>query len=196
MASIASVMQRYPLDGRFIHFLFPFVSLLMAEGLGRIYSICANLNRKMALVVYGSIVLLILWMPITNAFHNALTPPMGEDIKPVLAYIQAHIQENDIIYVHKGSVAPFIYYASSYGLNTDNIILEDVSGKGIKGFIIDVENLKGRNRIWFIFSHVISCNGCKGDRVQYHTQILDQYGVQQDRFEALKAAVYLYNLNP
>ncbi len=196
MASMASAMQRYPLDGRFIHFLFPFLVLLLAEGLGRIYSICANLNAKVALSVYGSLALIILWPAINSAFSYAISPPMGEEIKPVLAYIQSHMQENDIIYVHKGSVAPFIYYASYYRLNTDNTIVADVDNKGTKGFMIDIENLKGKNRIWFIFSHVISCDGCKGDRVQYHVQILDQYGTQQDHFESIKAAVYLYDLDP
>ncbi len=196
MASIASAMQRYPLSGRFIHFLIPFVVLLLAEGLGRIYSICAGINRKAALLVYGLLALIILWGPVTSASRNALTPPMGEDIKPVLAYIQEHMQEKDVIYVHKGSIVPFLYYASSYGFNADNTIIAEVNNKGTKGFISDVKNLKGKNRIWFIFSHVISCDGCKGDRVQYHIQILDQYGIQQDRFEAVKAAVYLYDLNP
>jgi len=106
------------------------------------------------------------------------------------------MQEKDVIYVHKGSVVPFLYYASSYRLNTDNAIIADVNTKGTEGFMSDVKNLKGRNRIWFIFSHVISCDGCKGDRVQYHIQVLDQYGTQQDQFEASKASVYLYNLNP
>jgi hypothetical protein len=120
---------------------------------------------------------------------------MGEDIKPVLAYIQTNIQKNDTIYVHFGSVPPFMYYASSYELNTDHTLVAEKSSS-VKRFIDDVENLRGRNRIWFIFSHVTGCANCEGDKVQFHVQVLDKYGVQQDSFEASEAAVYLYNLNP
>lgn len=195
MASVASVLQRYPLSGRFMLFLVPFAALLMAEGLGRIYSLCANWNRNMALLVYGFIVLMILWTPASGAFHDVLTPPMGEHIKPVLAYIHAHIQEDDIIYVYSGSVNPFRYYASSYDINLGHAIVAENSN-GVKGFMRDVNSLKGQNHIWFIFTHVIGCGNCEGDKVQFYVRSLDTYGTQQDSFEAPGAAVYLYNLNP
>jgi len=196
LSAAASIMHRYPMNGRFIYFLIPFLALLMAEGLGLMYSIFAKLNPKIALFVYGSIALLILWPPITSAINNAIAPPMGEDIKPILTYIQTNMQENDLVYVHKGSFAPVMYYASSYRLNTENIIFADVNTKGITGFEVDIENLKGRDRIWFIFSHVISCGGCKGNRILFHVQLLDQIGIQLEHFEASRAAVYLYNLSP
>lgn len=195
MASVASAMQRYPLSGRFMHFLFPFVALLIAEGLGRIYSISIKLNRQVAIFVYGALVIVILWMPTTTALQNVLRPPMGEDIKPVLAYIQSNVRENDTIYVHSGSVPPFKYYSSFYELKTDNILVPEKSGS-VKRFLTDVEDLKGRTRVWFIFSHVTGCDNCQGDELEYHIQLLDKHGIQQDSFRASGAAGYLYDLNP
>jgi hypothetical protein len=176
-------------------FLVPFVVLLMAEGLGRIYSLWVKWNRTAALLVYGSIALIILWIPFTESFHNAITPPLGEHIKPVLAYVQAHMQKNDAIYVYSGSATPFRYYAASYKLNTVNTIVAENS-PGVKRFTKDVKSFKEQKRIWFIFSHVIGCDNCEIDKVQFHIQILDNYGIQLDRFEAPGAFVYLYHLNP
>lgn len=197
MTFIASAMHRYPMSDRFLFFWFPFLLLLMAEGLGQIYSICSKFNSKAALLVYGLVALIILWTPFTSAFYNALYPPIGEDIKPVLAYVRDHMQKDDIIYVHNGSVTPFMYYAPFYGLNVSETFVAKKSWN-VKRFTIDVEDFRGSNRIWFIFSHVISCDcngGSREDRVQAHVQILDEYGVQLDRFEASKAVVYLYNLS-
>ena len=195
VASIASAMQKYPLGGRLILFLVPFATLLMAEGLGRIYSICAIWNRNVAVLLSGSLAMIILWMPGGGALHDALMPPMGEHIRPVLAYVQAHMQQDDVIYVYSGSVTQFRYYAFSYGLDTDHAIVAENSS-GAKRFMDDVNNLKGTNRIWFIFSHVIGCGDCQGDKVQFYVQSLDKYGVQLDSFAAPGAAVFLYDLNP
>jgi len=193
--SIASALQRYPLSGRFMLFLVPFVILLMAEGLARIHSLFAGWNRKLGSLVYGAAALILLWAPGYDAFHNAVTPPMGEHIKPALAYIQSNMQKDDMIYVYSSSVNPFRYYAASYDLDTDNAIVAENSS-GVKGFMRDVKTLKGRGRIWFIFSHVIGCGDCEGDKVQFYVQSLDKYGAQEDSFNAPGAAVYLYNLNP
>jgi hypothetical protein len=123
---------------------------------------------------------------------------MGEDIKPVMAYIQGHVQEDDVVYVHNGSVTPFLYYSPFYGLDTGNTFVA-VKSWNVKRFRGDVEELREIERVWFIFSHVVSCD-CDGhtreQRIEAHVQIIDEYGTQSDRFEAFNAVTYLYDLNP
>lgn len=195
---VASAFHRYPMSDRFLHFWFPSLLLLMAEGLGRMYLILARFSTKVALLVYSLVTLIILWTPLSIAYNNALNPPLGEDIKPVLVYIQEHVQENDFIYVHNGSVTPFLYYSSSYGFDMDDTFVA-MKSWNIKRFTVDVEELQGSNRVWFIFSHVVSCD-CEGNsraqRIEAHVQVIDAHGVQMDRFEATNAATYLYDLNP
>ena len=120
---------------------------------------------------------------------------MGEHIKPVLAYVQKNIQAGDTIYVYSGSVTPFRYYASLYDLDLDNTIIAENSG-GVNRFLRDLNKIDGRNRIWFIFTHVIGCGNCEGDKLQFHVRSLNDHGVQIDEFHAPGADVFLYNFRP
>lgn len=198
VAFIASGLNRYPMSDRFLYFWLPSLFLLMGEGLWRLYAILSKYNRVAAWIAYGTIVLIFLWSPIQYANANFWKPQMGEDIKPVLGYVRDHLQEGDIVYVHNGSVTPFLYYETSYGLDTADTFVA-MKSWNVKRFIVDVEDFKGDERVWFVFSHVVSCD-CEGntreDRVQAHVNILDQYGIQLDHFSATNAVVYLYDLNP
>jgi len=193
MAIIASGLHLYPLSGRFLLFLVPFAVLLLAEGLSWLYSIVASQNRNVAMILYGAAFVALTWSSISISFQNLINPTMGEHIKPVLEYVHLNMREDDTIYVFSGSVTPFRYYANSYHLDTANTIVAENSS-GVKRFIRDVENLQGKSRIWFIFSHVIGCGDCEGDKVQFFAQTLDGYGKREDEFHAPGADVFLYDL--
>lgn len=199
LAFIASAIHFYPITDRFLFFWFPSLLLLMAEGLSVIYLWFARLNAKLAIGVYAFIALVLLWSPVLNAFNTVLHPDMGEDIKPILAYIKTHMQADDVIYVHHGDITPFLYYSPFYGLDEADVFLATKS-RNFERYTIDVLNFQGTDRIWFIFSHVIYCDcdgtGGRTERVQSHTQLLDRYGIQLDHFEAERASTYLYDLQP
>lgn len=197
LAFLASVMRQYPISERFLYFWFPFLLFLIAEGVERIYLIIQKVQPEFAVIVQSLLVLILIWTPIETAYQDFISPHEGEDIKPVLAYVQENLQPNDIVYVHHGSVTPFLYYASKYELNTENTFVAKKS-RNFKRFIIDVEELDGENRVWFIFSHVIYCD-CEGtssaERVQAHVELLNSYGKQLDYFQATRASAYLYDLS-
>ncbi|MCL4528500.1 MAG: glycosyltransferase family 39 protein [Chloroflexi bacterium] len=198
MASIASELQKYPLRGRFLLFLVPFAILLMAEGLGRIYSLIAKWNRGLAITVSGAAILMVFWIPLTGINAKFRTPPLGEDIKPVMAYVQNNRTPNDIVYVYHAARPAFNYYAPFYDLTTGQIIAgKDIIAprRALQQFMDDINGLKGNNRVWFIFSHVADCGGCRGDMEAFYTQYIDQFGTATVTFKATNADVYLYDLN-
>jgi len=198
MASIASELQKYPLRGRFLLFLIPFSIMLMAEGMGRVYSLISKWNRGLAIAVSGATILLVFWIPLTGINAKFRTPPLGEDIKPVMAYVQENRAQNDIIYVFHGATPAFTYYAPFYGLTTGQIIAgKDIIAvrRALQQFMDDVNGLRGNSRVWFIFSDVVDCGGCKGDMEAFYTQYIDQFGTVIVTFKATGADVYLYNLN-
>lgn len=190
---LASALQRYPFGGRLIFFLVPFIVLFMSNGLSLIYELFVRWNHRSGLLVYGIIALLLLGIPGYEATQNFISPPMEEHIKPVLEYIQANDQAGDTIYVYSGSVTPFRYYAPFYGLDLDTTTVIEGSG-GVNRFLRDLNELDGRNRIWFIFTHVIGCGYCTGDKLQFYVQSLDEHGTQMDDFHAPGADVFLYDL--
>lgn len=194
---VASALRKYPITDRFLYFWYPSLFLIMAEGLRGIYFVFKRLNYKFALFIYVLLAITILWNPLAIAYTNFLSPPMGEDIKPVLAYIRDNVQEDDIVYIHYGSLTPFLYYADFYNINAREIFIARKSWN-FERFVIDVENFRGSDRIWFVFSHVLSCDcdsSSREGRIQAYVDVLDKYGSQVDHFEAARAVTYLYNLN-
>jgi len=196
MVLLASALQQYPFSGRLIFFLVPSLVLFIAEGLSLVYTLLVEKWKyQVAIFAYGLSALFLLAIPGCFAVQNFITPPMDEHIRPVLAYVQTNIRAGDTIYVYSGSVTPFRYYASTYGLDLGTTIVPENSG-GVNQFLRDVNRLEGRNRVWFIFSHVIGCGNCKGDKLQFYVQSLNEYGVQVDNFQTLGAATFLYDLRP
>lgn len=197
LAIAASALQKYPLKGRFVLFMVPLVVLLMAEGLGPIYTRVGKLNRNLAIAVYLVITLIMLWIPANVVYGNLLSPTKGDDIKPVMNYIEQHRTQNDIVYVYHGARPSFNYYAPFYGFDTGKVIsgLDLDNAPALKQFYSQVNQLKGHDRVWIIFSHIVACGGCNGDMETFYIQYLDQFGKVEDQFQAQGADVYLYNLN-
>ncbi len=193
----ATALQKYPLKERFMLFLVPSVILLMAEGIGRIYTLISKWNRSLAFSVCFVAALTILWPPANAIYGNFLTPPMGDDIKPVMIYVEQHRIPNDVIYVYHGARPSFNYYAPFYGLDLGNVIsgLDLDNAPALKQFYGQVDRLKGNDRVWVIFSHIVACGGCTGDMEAFYIQYLDQFGKVEDQFKASGADVYLYNLS-
>ncbi len=196
MASIASAMQRYPLRGRFTLFLVPFAILLMAEGLGRIYSLFNKWNRIPAVAVSAALALALLWVPLSGINGKFRVPPMGQDIKPVMDYVSKNRAQGDIVYVYHSARNAFVYYAPFYGLDQGDVIVgQDLSdAPALEGFYSDIDQLKGKGRVWFIVSNITDCGGCKGDKETYYVQYIGQFGSVVNEFHAPSASVYLYNL--
>jgi len=197
LALVAAALQKYPLKGRFVLFLAPLVVLLMAEGIGRIYTLTGKWNRSLALSVSLIVALTITWLPASTVSGYFLSPPLGDDIKPAMNYIEQHRTQNDIVYVYHGARPSFNYYAPFYGLDTGNVIsgLDLDNAPALKQFYSQVDQLKGHDRVWVIFSHIVACGGCDGDMQAFYVQYLNQFGRVEDQFNASGADVYLYDLS-
>ncbi|MCL4529075.1 MAG: glycosyltransferase family 39 protein [Chloroflexi bacterium] len=193
----ASALQKYPLKERFMLFLVPSVILLIAEGIGRIHTLIGKWNRSLAFSVCFIAALTIFWSPANAIYGNFLTPPMGDDIKPVMIYVEQHRIPNDVIYVYHGARPSFNYYAPFYGFDTGKVIsgLDLANAPALKQFYSQVDQLKGNARVWVIFSHIVACGGCTGDMETFYVQYLNQFGKVEDQFKASGADVYFYNLN-
>ncbi len=199
MTLIASAWHKYPLSHRFMLFLVPLTLLLMAEGIGRIYLILAKWQRHFALVVCGIPVVFMTLLPVQNAIGGFKSPATISEIKPVMKYIEEHREEGDVIYLHYHSVPTFTYYAPFYRLDDENIIAgayRQSPQKALDRFFIDVKDLRGHDRVWFVLSEPPFCGGCEGDIQEYFTNYIDKYGLMLDGVHAVNSAAYLYDMNP
>lgn len=198
MALVASALQRYPLQYRFMLFLTPFAFFLMAAGLQGLYWLAAKLNRALALAACSLLALTAFWLIAPYTFNVAASP--GEnDIRPTLQYIAAHRAEGDTIYVFHAADPVFRYYAPFYSLDRGDVVIGfDTPRKklALQGFQDDVKALWGRDRVWFLFAEIVDCPGCDSDQQAPYLEYIDQFGVMLDSFDGSSGNAYLYDLNP
>ncbi len=195
---IASGFEAYPLKDRFMLFLIPFFLLILSEGLRGIYLFAAKWNRPLAFILAGLPVILLIWYPGTTLDQFFITT-RGSDVRPVIQYVGEHRMPDEIVYVFHAGESAFQYYAPLYELDTGKVIYGLSSPRkklALEGFFNDLESLKGKDRVWFIFSNVYDCGDCEGDMQEFYVDYLDRFGVMLDEFNAPRANAYLYDLNP
>ena len=189
---LASGLDKYPFGDRFLIFSMPILFLLVGEGIERIRSLLIKLNDWVAFGICLLISGLLFYNPITQAVKNMTNPNMGENIKPVLAYVQLHKLETDTVYIYYGAFPAFSYYAPSYGFGPNDYIVGITSRQKPGKYIKDIDKLKQLGRVWFIFSH--NCSGCKVNERNFYLDYLNSVGTIIDKFKASSASTYLYHL--
>lgn len=120
-------------------------------------------------------------------------PSRGEDIKPVMAYLAENRLNNDVIYVYYGAVPAFQYYAPFYGFESKDYNCGISARKEPHRYIADIESFKGKQRVWFVFSH--NCSWCVVNEQDFFLEHLDRQGVKIGEFVSEGAATYLYDLS-
>ena len=114
---IVSMLQRYPLQNRFMLFLVPFALFLMTEGFRGIYRLVAKWSPKFAAAFSSVLVLGVVWQIAPITYEKAISGE-GADIRAVLEYVSENRRQEDILYVFHSSDPAFHYYAPFYGLDS------------------------------------------------------------------------------
>jgi hypothetical protein len=127
--------------------------------------------------------------PIASAAYHIVSPLQVEEIKLVLQYLQKNRQEGDSLYLYFASEPGFLYYADRYELGGENnIILGKFLLEGLDGYKENLDQLKGRGRVWILFSHVYR------EDEKIFLEYLEGIGKKEDAYKAVGASVYLFGL--
>ena len=217
----AAAIHVYPFKGRLIFFLFPFLFLIIAEGIERMREQTSGNSRTII-----TIILIIMFIyPVSWAAYHVKKPFSRGQIKPVLEYIKNNWQDGDMIYVHFFSQYEFEYYSNyhpdSLNFSEDeyvigkapmgwygdwkrqdltkyydtNKIIEQSNKDILNIYINEVDKLKGRNRVWMLFTDNIPSTRGIMDKA-FFLFWLDTKGHQLDLYERGElASVYLYDLS-
>jgi hypothetical protein len=192
MALVAASLQKFPFRGRLVLFAIPIFIVLVAAGLDRL-----RRNPGWQQTVGTLLVLVIFLEPMVASGLNLLRPQQMGEIKPVLHYMQTHRQTTDLIYVFQRGVYQFQYYAPRYDFPPGSYILgvEDLDNQDgyslspaeKQRYTQDLEQLKGKARVWFLCAH---CH-VKAEN-DWLRQYLSQHAQKLDQFDANNAFVTLY----
>jgi hypothetical protein len=199
-ALVASALQKYPLKGRFMLFLVPFFLLIIVEGLRCIYELVAKKNRVLALALSGLPALWLIFFPVMVTYNEVRSANSNVGLRPMVQYISEKRMSDDIIYVYHSAEPSFVYYAPLFGIDPKDehiiigksLVLKKLS---LEGFFKDADALKGRGRVWFVFTDIVDCGGCDGDPQAFFVGELDKRGTLLDQSNGIEANAYLYNMN-
>jgi hypothetical protein len=186
---IASALHRYPFRGRLLLFLVPSLILLIAYGLERIQA------RTRGTVPYLSFLLIgfLLFQPVLDAGLHFRSPRTKEEIKPALQYLGEHQKNGDVLYIYYSSVHPFQYYRERLLLGPIEHWNGIESRADWKLYKSDLDRLRGRKRVWILFSHVYRGTGVDEERL--FLDYLDGFGRRMDSLRTPGASVYLYDFS-
>jgi hypothetical protein len=194
IALIASTLHMYPFTGRFLLFLIPSFLLTIAEGAAHIM----DKTRSTSPIVGGILVGLLLFFPILSAGTHIVTRnPYSmmsiENIGPVMRYMNDHREKGDIIYIYYAAQYAYKYYAERYGFDENECLVGVYSRNNWSNYMRDLNKLRGKKRVWLLFSHVCTSKGV--DEEKLFLYYLDSLGSRLDQFKSAGASVYLYDLS-
>jgi hypothetical protein len=214
VAMALSPLERYPVAGRLLLFLFPVVHLVMAEGIGRL-RLPRAAGPRVALVTAAVHLAVVAGLVSTPVYHRRY----GQEFEPVLAHVGRHRQPGDVVYLYHWSEPAFRHYAGRHGFRYDDcrLITPIPAGRHLKEIDYyrgkrgmrpadvaaascvlgvaethdqargDLEGLRGRGRVWVLFSHI------DHNRARF-LEHLDRIGTRLDRVARRGAWAYLYVL--
>ncbi len=179
---IASIFHIYPINSRLILFILPIMYLFMSEGMCQFIKYFYPNKRLVSILI----IIFLLVYPVSNGFSYLIRPILRQEIKSVIEYCLDNKEENDKIYIYYGAKTAFEYYTWDNKIDT----LESVGSNKEKPdeYFRDLDRLRGKDRIWFIFSHIVR------DEDKLFLTYLDHIATQLDSFETKGSAVYLYKL--
>ena len=110
-----------------------------------------------------------------------------------MSYIKKNRKNDDLIYLYCLSTYPFNYYSKRYGFSDDDYIEGKLGIYDRNEYLDDIQELRGNDRIWLVFSHSSHHQDGVDDENFFLFQ-LDCMGKRLDRFKSIGATVYLYDL--
>jgi hypothetical protein len=182
---LASGLHKFPLGERLLLFLIPSVILLLGEGITGIREKTRKTGPLIGLALIG---ILIIYPGLFASYH-LLNPRTDQELRPVIQYVKQHEQEGDVLYIYYASQGVFKYYAKRFHFHENDYIAGIFSRDTWNNYIRDLDQLRGKKRIWLIFSHVF------GSEELFFLQYLDSIGGKRlEAFQRPKASAYLYDL--
>lgn len=185
---LASGFRLYPFTTRLLLFMVPILIILISEGILEF----SKIVPRYSLILGVMVVVTVFWQPFVTASHHLLHPRAKEEMRPVVSYVHKHFQPGDTLYLYYSAWPAFQYYAGRYTFEKAQLVRGISSRNDFSNYIKDLESLKGKDRAWIIFSHVVPVRGI--NEKAFFLSYLERIGKRKDSFEAPGAAVYLYDL--
>jgi hypothetical protein len=193
LALLASSLKLYPFTGRFLLFAAPLLFMIIAQGVATLWTVVNQWNHRAAMLAVMACVVYLAYPLGAKNLAELQEPNLRDHIKPVMAYMQTHRQQGDVVYLYYMAQSQWAYYAPFYDLDDLETVIGIDSRDRPHRYHQDIEALEGRPRVWFVFSHNYTAG--RVDEQAFFLTRLDKIGVRMDEAAAPWAAAYLYDLS-
>jgi hypothetical protein len=154
----ASALQLYPFGGyggRTVHFLLPFVLILIARPVVWIGELKAHARLRVLAVTV--VMAVLFWRPLAQLPAYITAPPgFAEEIRPVLEFVTANARPGDTVYFYWKTHFQMAYYHHWYDFQRFRVLrgemLRDLEKDG-PAFRRQLETLPAVDRVWLVFSN-------------------------------------------
>lgn len=156
---VASSLHRYPFHGRFVLFLSPGISLVLAESVDCLRRWAARRSRLVSHLLFAAAAVFLLSLALQTEQKELTQHPVSENIKPVMADLVARRQPGDQIYVYYGAVPAFEFYADQYGVGEAEYVAGAFHRSQPGEYLKDIDAQIRPGRVWVVFAH--NCDHCR-----------------------------------
>jgi len=196
-ALLASLLNRYPFQGRLLLFSVPLFLLLIAAGFDALMQARPQLGRGIAATLALMLVIAALSraaMQMDDFPRQQVPWPPREEMKPVMQYLQTRYRPGDGVYVYSYAGPAFAYYAPVYGLGDVKFETFYSRKTDDASLATTLLPLRGGRRTWVVLAHVYIGAG-RVNKADIYLQALDRMGKTQDHFAAQGADLYLFDFS-
>jgi hypothetical protein len=184
---LASAAHQYPFGGRVSLFLLPGILLLVVEGVDQVRRAATAWWKPL-----GATVVLLAMATAAYALYQHYPIYPNQPMRQVLQYVEARRQPGDPVYVYINARHAVGYYGPHYGLPPQAVTIGGCP-RDRRGLLRDLDQFRGRPRLWVIVSHAIGPIPERDTMLGY----LDAIGVQRDSIviPVSGSSAYLYDLS-
>lgn len=116
----ASSMRTYPLAGRMILFVRPYLLIGLVAGVSGLLAVLRFRKKTVVTGMVAGLICICLFLDfVIFAFHDAVHPIQRQEMKQVLSRLQECRKPNDPVYIYYWAEPAFRFYAADYGFDFD-----------------------------------------------------------------------------
>lgn len=189
LALFASFLTLYPFAGRMILFLVPIFCLLLADGVDFLADL-TGFWKPVRSLVFIALFAAFLISPLSLAYENFTAPKMREHIRPTMETLRENLRDGDAVYVYYWAEHAVRFYAPKYELDISTFTIGADHHAQPELYRPELDALRGRGRVWFLFSHVYEEDGF--NERDYILDYLNSIGELKREYRQPGTSVYLY----
>ena len=132
----------------------------------------------------------LLFSPLSLAYENFTAPKMREHIRPTMETLCENRRDGDAVYVYYWAEPAVRFYAPKYEMDLSTFLIGADHHDQPTLYRPELDALRGRGRVWFLFSHVYEEDGF--NERDYILDYLNSIGELKREYRQPGTSVYLY----